>query len=130
MKPEYSVSVLHVSNVEASIKYYTGVLGFSVDFRYKDLAGVVSGNVVIYLSGPAQDAKKKIGEGSVYIFCDEVNEYCNNIIARGALIAIPINDREYGMRDFAISDPDGNSITFGSDSDEQYKRRRNLKLEI
>lgn len=40
MKPECSATIFHVSNVEASVAYYKDILGFSVDFRYNDLAGV------------------------------------------------------------------------------------------
>ncbi|HEY4327956.1 MAG TPA: VOC family protein [Mucilaginibacter sp.] len=111
--PQYAATIFHVSYVERSIEYYTGVLGFTVDFRYGDLAGMVFGNVLIYLSGPAQGVKRAIGEGSIYIFCDDVNEYYLNIKSMGADISVDIEDRAYGMRDFGIADPDGNFLTFG-----------------
>ena len=118
MKPECSATIFHISNVDLSIEYYTGVLGFIVDFRYRDLAGLEYDSILIYLSGPGQDAKKTIGQGSVYIFCDEVDQYFLDISARGALIEIAIDDRSYGMRDFAIKDPDGNFLTFGKRKEE------------
>lgn len=77
MKSECSATIFHVSNVEASVAYYKDILGFSVDFRYNDLAGVEYDSVSIYLSGLGQDMKKAVGEGSIYIFCDEVDEYFN-----------------------------------------------------
>src|SRR5450432_3479847 len=108
MKPECSATIFHVSSVESSIEYYTNVLGFSVDFRYNDLAGLEYETVLIYLSGPRQDTKRAIGQGGIYIFCDEVDQYFTDIRLKGALIEISIDDRPYGMRDFAITDPDGN----------------------
>ena len=113
MKTECAATIFHVSNVEASIKYYKEILGFTVDFLYKDLAGLEYGAVLIYLSGPAQDVKKAVGEGSIYIFCDEVDQYFRDIHGKGAHIEIALDDRPYDMRDFAIKDPDGNILTFG-----------------
>jgi len=115
MNAEYAATLFHVKNVESSIKYYQEILGFDIDFRYNDLAGMVYGNVLIYLSGPGQDAKRMIGQGSIYIFCDEADLYCKNIIAKGAILSIGIEDRVYGMRDFAVLDPDGNYLTFGTE---------------
>ena len=113
MKTECAATIFHVSDVESSINYYTQVLGFNVDFRYKDLAGVEHGPVLIYLSGKAQEVKKAIGEGSIYIFCDEVDEYLEEISGKGAIVEVAIDNRDYGMRDFAIKDLDGNILTFG-----------------
>lgn len=116
MKPECAATIFHVSDVESSIKYYTEVLGFMVDFRYNDLAGLEYEAVLIYLSGPGQDVKKIIGQGSIYIFCDEVDQYFREISLKGALTEIGPDDRPYGMRDFAIKDPDGNILTFGKNN--------------
>ena len=115
MKALCSATIFHVSNVEASLTYYTEVLGFNVDFRYRDLAGLEHGAVILYLSGPAQDVKKAVGEGTIYIFCDEVDQYFQEVTARGASVEITIDDRPYGSRDFAIKDPDGNILTFGKE---------------
>jgi len=32
--------VMHIADVEAAVTYYTTVLGFTEDFRWKDYAGV------------------------------------------------------------------------------------------
>ena len=108
-----AATIFHVSNVEASIKYYTEVLGFMPEFRYMDFAGLEYDTVLIYLSGPGQDVKKAVGEGSVYIFCDDVDQYYQDISGKGALLEVPLDDRPYNMRDFAVKDLDGNVLTFG-----------------
>ena len=113
MTTRYAATVFHVVDVEEAIEYYTKVLGFSLEFRYNDLAGLQYGAVLIYLSGPKQDLKKAVGEGSIYIFCDQVDEYYSLISGKGANTEIELNDRPYGMRDFAVSDRDGNFLTFG-----------------
>ena len=117
MKHDAAATIFHVSNVESSINYYTQVLGFSIDFRYNDFAGVELGAVLIYLSGPAQEVKRTVGKGSIYIFCDEVDQYFQEISEKGAIIEVRIDNRDYGMRDFGIKDPDGNMLSFGMKSE-------------
>jgi uncharacterized glyoxalase superfamily protein PhnB len=51
--------------------------------------------------------------GSAFIFCDEVDDYCQEIKKNGAVIKVEPADRPYGMRDFIVLDPDGNHMTFG-----------------
>jgi len=113
MKPECSATIFHVKDREVSAKYYIDILGFTHEFTYWDLSGFEYGAVLIYLSGPKQDVNKIAGQGSIYIFCDEVDDYYKDISAKGARISMPLEDRAYGMRDFSITDPDGNLITFG-----------------
>jgi len=57
--------------------------------------------------------KKAVEQGSIYIYCDEVDQYYQSILNPGALLAAAIADRPSGMRDFAMRDHDGNTLTFG-----------------
>ena len=50
------------------------------------------------------------------IFCDEVDQYFKDISIKGAVTEVTIDDRSYGMRDFAIKDPDGNILMFGKET--------------
>lgn len=123
MKPECAATIFHVSDLASSVKYYTDVLGFTMDFHYGELAGLQYDSVLIHLSGPhPQVLKRAVGEGHIYIFCDEVDLYFQQISAKGAFITIPPDDRDYGMRDFAISDPDGNVLAFGKAAHEKAAR--------
>ncbi|MBZ4189408.1 VOC family protein [Niabella beijingensis] len=116
MVPECSATIFSVSDLEASIKYYTGVLGFAVDWRYGTLSCLKCGNVLIQLSAPGVGINRRAtGEGNVYIFCDEVDQYFHDIITKGAFVLVELADRKYGMRDFAIRDPDGNTLSFGKE---------------
>lgn len=106
--------VVHVSNLDAALKYYTDVLGFTLDFQFGDYAGLVYNNVLIHLNGPTnQGTKKAPGSAHFCIDCDEIDQYYQLIISKGALVEVPLADRVYGMRDCAVNDPDGNTIVFG-----------------
>lgn len=115
MKAFGSATTFHVSNLDDSVRYYTEVLGFSERFRFGDYAGVEFGDVQIHLSGPKSTNKKAIGQGSIYIFCDDVDAYYAEVTAKGAITQAPPKDYDYGMRDFVIEDPDTNLIGIGQE---------------
>lgn len=106
--------VIHVSDLNRAITYYTNILGFKIDFRFGEYVGLTYGDIAIHLSGPTHPGMKKTPGGAHFcIDCDEVNAYYNHIAQKRALIFVSIADRDYGMRDFAVNDPDGNTLVFG-----------------
>ncbi|MBB2145767.1 VOC family protein [Pedobacter sp. LMG 31464] len=114
MKATSSATVFHVSNLEISILYYTTVLGFHHAFTFGDYAGICSGEATIHLCGQGNDGiKKSLGQGHICIDIDQIDSYYNSLLEKQVKIVYPIGDREYGLRDFAISDPDGNYLVFG-----------------
>jgi catechol 2,3-dioxygenase-like lactoylglutathione lyase family enzyme len=113
MQTKGSATTFQVSDVEASLLFYTEGLGFSAHFRFGDYAGVGHGEVQIHLSGPASTNKRQVGQGSIYIFCDDVDAYYKETTGKGAVTQAPPKDYEYGMRDFTMEDPDGNLLGFG-----------------
>ena len=114
MKALSATVVIHVSDLNRALTYYTAILGFTVDFKLAEYAGLILGDVCIHLSGPANPGMKKMpGNAHFCIDCDEVNTYFDAISKKGALISVPLEDRFNGMRDFAVNDPDGNTLVFG-----------------
>ena len=57
------------------------------------------------------------GQGAIYIFCDEVDQYFQEVSEKGAIIEVTIDNRDYGMRDFGVKDLDGNALSFGTKSE-------------
>jgi catechol 2,3-dioxygenase-like lactoylglutathione lyase family enzyme len=114
MQAQSAATTLMVSNLDRSLTYYKDVLGFTEDFRFGNYAGVKIGEVQVHLSQFGNPNSKPVGAGSMYIFCDEVDDYYREITAKGAKAQNPPKDYEYGMRDFIVEDPDGNFIGFGT----------------
>ena len=112
MNTHCAAPVLRVTNIDAALKYYTGVLGFSEDFRFGDYAGIKLGSVLVHFSGHSVH-DRPIGGGTVYVFCDEIDSYYDEIMTKGALVVTEPKDYDYGMRDFMIKDSDGNHLAFG-----------------
>ena len=115
MKTTTAIPVFQVSDVEASLKHYTGIFGFSEDFRFGDYAGIKLGDVRLHLSGHSVH-ERPVGGGTAYIVCDEVDDYCAKIKKNGAIVKSDPKDYPYGMRDFMAVDPDGNHLAFGCET--------------
>lgn len=114
MKALNTSVVIHVSDFERALDYYRNVLGFEEDFKLDTYAGLVLDNVCIHISAPTNPGRHKPpGSAHFCIECDEVDEYFEIISKRGAFIDVPVGDRFYGMRDFAVNDHDGNTLVFG-----------------
>lgn len=114
MKTLGIATVIHVKDLNRSIPYYVDILGFSLDFQYGEYVGIKHGDVFLHLSSSLNPGRKKApGSGHVCIECDEVNTYYEDLIKRGATISVPLDQRPYGMNDFAVDDPDGNTLVFG-----------------
>ena len=109
--------MLKVADVGKALAHYKDVLGFEESFRVDKYAGVRLGSVELHLAEHTESSDSEIrepnGGSTVYIFCDEVDEYHSEIRDRGALVMFAPKSWPYGMRDFRVQDIDGNHISFG-----------------
>lgn len=119
MKFHSSAVIFKATDLDTSISFYKDVLGFSDFFKFGDYAGLTLNNIEIHIAGPSILPNRVTGKSSVYIYCEGINEYYEEVSLKGANIADPIMSYDYGMRDFTIEDPDGNLITFGQSIDNE-----------
>jgi lactoylglutathione lyase len=111
-----------VDDLQKSITWYRDVLGLILTERWEQdgkLAGVElqAGNLTFMLS---QDDWKKgrnraKGEG-FRLYCttaQDIDRLAEAIKARGGTLLQEPRDQPWGMRDFAVADPDGFKITIG-----------------
>ena len=132
MKVLGTVPVFHVSDIAVSLKYYTNILGFRIDFQNEKYIGLKMGEAGLHLFEKATvtvplahrprdvgakvlggSERGRLGAGTAYFFCDEVDSYYAAINDTGALVQGEPQEYSYGMRDFIVADPDGNHLTFG-----------------
>ena len=115
---------LLVASVERSLAFYVDTLGFERGMTVPDaspfaFAAVTSGAVEIFFNDVATAVKEypafagqPIGAtGTMYIEVEGVDALHDRLKAN-VPIAMPILTQFYGMREFAITDPDGYVITF------------------
>lgn len=101
-----------VGDVAAAIEFYTTRLGFVNSFTYGEpptMAGVNLGNVQMFLEKgvPAPQG------ASVYFVVGNADELYEFHRASGVEIVVPIDDREYGLRDYRVRDLNGYELSFG-----------------
>jgi lactoylglutathione lyase len=115
---------LLVSSVERSLGFYVDTLGFDRGMTVPDespfaFASVVSGPVEIFFndaSGAVKEypgfAGKPLGAtGTLFIEVEGIDRL-HDRLASMVKIVMPIATQFYGMREFAIEDPDGYVLTF------------------
>ena len=113
--------VLHVSSVEAAIRFYVERLGFTVAWQYEEsglvfVAQVDRSSCALILSEQWPD---KIGKGLMFISLNVEPETYE--AATAALDALrvelegrgaPVKDGRWGYRLLVVDDPDGNQLFF------------------
>ena len=115
---------LVVGNVERSVAFYVDTLGFERGITMPEqspfvFASVTSGPIEIFFNDTAAAVKeypgfggKPIGAtGTLFIEVDGVDEL-HDRLKPAVKVVMPIVTQFYGMREFAIEDPDGYVITF------------------
>jgi len=115
---------LLVADVEKSVAFYTDVLGFDRGMFVPDVApyifaSVTSGSVEVFFNDAAVAVKeytslagRPIGaSGTMFIDVAGLDEYYAQVKDRVTVI-VPLVTQPYGLKEFAIVDPDGYIITF------------------
>ena len=115
---------LVVANVERSLAFYVDTLGFERGLTVPEdsplvFASVTSGPIEIFFNDRAVAVKeypgfggKPIGAtGTLFIEVDGVDAL-HDQLKPSVKVVMPIATQFYGMREFAIEDPDGYVITF------------------
>jgi len=110
--------VLHVTDVEASLRFYVNRLGFTSPWRYDEdgkvhVAQVDRQGCALIL---ADTWPEKIGKGLMFISLNV--EPAAQVAALDALRAeleakgVPLKEGSWGYRLLVVDDPDGNQLFF------------------
>jgi uncharacterized glyoxalase superfamily protein PhnB len=114
---------LRASDAHALIKFLTEALGFEATVVYADgdqvhhaeLAWPAGGGIMLGSDKPGDPAcVARPGQFSAYVVTDDPDGLCGRAKAHGATVTRELYDTDYGSRDFAITDPEGNHWSFGT----------------
>ena len=103
---------LFVRDFAKSLAFYTA-LGFEVERQEEDFAVLRFDGCGFLLQ-----ASRKLGDvpsrpaANLRILVDDVDAQWELARGLGAPVFVPIGDREYGLRDFIVLDPDGFGVRF------------------
>ena len=119
MKMNRLIPMLPVKSMPASVDFYCKTLGFQVEMRndewgwaklrFDDCSLMLDQSINAHPSAPRDPI--------LYLYPDDVVEYHRQVRNNG--LAVPdLEVTFYGMREFRISDPDGNRLWIGQASEE------------
>ena len=108
---------LMVRDVSSSLKFYEQTLGLQRRMTVPDrepyvFVSLVAGQVEIFLNQDQSSAKPTPGGMSLYMELEGLDQLLLRVQQQGVKIEIPVNETFYGMREFAVLDPDGYLIIF------------------
>ena len=104
-------------DADASIAFLKDAFGFAEGgvFRDQDVkvthAELWYGDGLVMFGGPTS---AHAAGASVYVVVDDPDAHHHRAKAAGAEITMPLTDQDYGSRDYAAKDPDGNTWFFGT----------------
>lgn len=110
--------ILWTENLEETVKFYTDILSFICHEINEDWGWAALGkdNIGIMLAVPNQHTpfEKSFFTGTFYFRTDEVDKIWDELKNK-AKVCYPIDNFEYGMREFAIFDNNGYMLQFGQE---------------
>ena len=115
---------LLVRDVATSTAFYRDVLGFEIKQTVPDAAPFVfvwleRDGVPVFLNDikaaahdyPAAASLPPGGTAALFFVITGVDDF-HAVVAPKATVILPLKTQFYGMREFAVTDPDGHIITF------------------
>ena len=115
---------LVVRDLAASLAFYRDVLGFTISMSVPDAApyvfvGLERDGVPVFLNDvkaaehdfPPMASTPPGGTCTMFFIVTEVDAL-HAVVAPKAKVVMPLKTQFYGMREFAVTDPDGHVITF------------------
>lgn len=111
------VPVLPVTDAARARDFYTGRLGFEVDWEWRDAPGepaflqVSRAGLSLYLSERPGDGRPG---GLVYLYVSDVDAWYDELAGRSVEAETPPADRPWGNRECVLRDPDGNRLCLAS----------------
>ncbi|WP_412465733.1 VOC family protein [Pedobacter sp. KLB.chiD] len=110
--------ILESHDMQATFNFYTEILNFTCAAKLDDLSwfSLQKDDIEIMFSIPNthRNTPKPVMSGSLYIKTNEITTLWENLKNK-CEICYPLENFEYGMREFAIFDNNGYLLQFGQE---------------
>lgn len=110
---EQLVVEVYVRNLDRAVEFYRS-LGFEVLGRKGGFATVTWEGHRLFLDERPHHEPPPSPQANVRVMVPDVDTWWCRATGMGARVLAPIADRDYGLRDFTIADPDGFGIRFAA----------------
>ena len=108
-------------DARAAIEFLKSAFGFQEQVVYPNPDGTIAhaelsfGPGILMLSTDRDDAfGRHAGQSWLYVAVDDPDAHCQQARAAGAEIITELHETDYGSRDYAARDPEGNLWYFGT----------------
>ena len=105
------VPAFPVANMPRAVDFYTR-LGFSVILQggpsYTSM-----GRDLVQIGLALDTSKQRVNHASAYVNMTVIDEYYRAVKTGGAKITTELKTQPSNMREFSVTDPDGNTLIFG-----------------
>lgn len=118
---------LRYRDARAAVSLLKDAFGFTEVARYDNEDGTIAhaelayGNGMVMLSSTREEpdtpygrARSQLGPASLYVVVKDVDAHHDRAVANGVVVLMPLTDQDYGSREYAVRDPEGNLWTFGT----------------
>jgi uncharacterized glyoxalase superfamily protein PhnB len=114
---------LRYRDARAAIKFLTDVLGLRADFVVDGPGDTIAHaqlaweNELVMLGSAIEGVRgiaSEIGGCCLYLAIDDPDGHHDRVVKAGAEVVMGLTDQEYGSREFAVRDPEGNLWCFGT----------------
>jgi uncharacterized glyoxalase superfamily protein PhnB len=114
---------LRYKDAPAAVKFLTEVLGLTADFVVPGPDDTIAhaqlawGNGLVMLGsavGEGRGIASEVGGCCIYLAIDDPDAHHDRAVAGGADVIMGLTDQEYGSREFAVRDAEGNIWCFGT----------------
>lgn len=117
-----AIPLLRCLNMKEAIAFYTNILDFKLKYPGASsddwVVDLISGDAEVILTSLEGDQKPCI---NVYFRVDDADALFNKFVSRGLVVpnnpGSPVHngpiDQTWGMREFYVNDPGGNTLRFG-----------------
>ena len=116
-----AIPQLRTTDLAASIRFYTEIVGLTVEFQYQDFyAGIRAGQQVFHLkrvdeTDPSIDFVDRGGHLHLYFETPDADADAAALRAKGVPLVQDVHDTPWGTREFTIKDDQGHTLYFGQD---------------
>jgi uncharacterized glyoxalase superfamily protein PhnB len=114
--------LMRYRDAPAAIEFLKAAFGFRERETHANPDGTIAhaelslGNGILMIGSDRDDPLhgRRAGQGWVYVAIDDPDAHCARARAAGAEITSELHDTDYGSRDYAARDLEGNFFSFGT----------------
>lgn len=119
-----------VENVEKSISFYEGILGYTVSATAPNEDGslqfailakddthlMIQERTNLISELPTYAAQKVQPSATIYVMVDNFSELYGELSGKAELL-VELHETFYGAKEFGVADPDGHAVVFTEDKE-------------